>query len=49
MNYRSQNDNVSLCFKDACINAIGNNGKLIAIGAFIVLLSLALLNISRIK
>ncbi len=50
MNYLYKDkDNVSLCFKDACINAIGNNGKLITAGVFIVLLSIAFFNLSKIK
>lgn len=43
------NDNVSLCFKDACINAVGNNAKLITAGVLIVLFTMTLLNLSKIK
>lgn len=43
------NENVKLCYKDACINAVGNNGKLIAAGVFILLVSIALYNLSRIQ
>lgn len=42
-------DKVTFCFKEACINAFGKNGVIITIGAFALLLSIAMYYISKIK
>jgi hypothetical protein len=49
MNYLKNSDDVSFCYKDACINAFGKNGKLTTAGVFVVLLSITLYNLSKIK
>lgn len=42
-------DKVTFCFKEACINAFGKNGVIITIGAFALLLSIAMYYLSKIK
>lgn len=41
------NDNVSLCHKENCIHASGQNAKLIAFGAFAMLLLIGIAAISK--
>jgi hypothetical protein len=41
------NDDISLCYKDNCIQASGQNGKLIAFGAFALLILIGIAAISR--
>jgi len=40
-------DNVSLCHKDNCIHASGRNAKLIAFGAFTMLLLVGISALSK--
>lgn len=37
-NLKLKDDNVSICYKDNCIEASGQNAKLIAFSAFAILL-----------
>ena len=41
------NDNVSLCYKDNCIHASGQNAKLITFGAFAMLILIGIAALSR--
>lgn len=50
MYYNIDNKNkVTFCFKEACITVFGKNGVIITIGAFALLLSIAMYYLSKIK
>lgn len=42
-----KNDNVSLCYKEACIHAKGTNANLIAVGAFAMLILFGIAAITK--
>lgn len=50
MNYlKTKEDNVNLCYQDTCVSASGTNGKLIVYGVLVVLVSVAIYYLSKIK
>lgn len=40
-------DDVSLCYEDKCIHASGDNGRLIAMGAFAMLLLIGIAALTK--
>ncbi len=46
-NLSISNDGVSLCYKNSCIHAKGSNAKLLAIGAFAMLVLIGISALSK--
>lgn len=46
-NFLQNNDSVSLCHKNNCIHAKGDNAKLIAFGAFMMLLLIGISTLTK--